>query len=88
MGSINCLIPHILQNILFYVQQKKKLIQAWNNMKVWKPVSAIEKKKGNCDFLSKNFEHNCEFNLVILTFFSQNCMIQTDKSDFFSFSEI
>jgi len=32
MGSINCLVPDILQ-ILFCVQQKK-FIQVWNNLRV------------------------------------------------------
>ncbi len=33
-GDIICLINSILQNILFYDQEKKR-IQVWNEMRVW-----------------------------------------------------
>ncbi len=33
MGTVNCLITSILQNIFFYVQVRKKQIQVWNDIK-------------------------------------------------------
>ncbi len=35
MATINCLVTNILKNIYFFVfSRRKKLIQAWNNMRV------------------------------------------------------
>uniref|UniRef100_A0A673FW13 Cadherin EGF LAG seven-pass G-type receptor 3-like n=1 Tax=Sinocyclocheilus rhinocerous TaxID=307959 RepID=A0A673FW13_9TELE len=41
MGTINCLSKSILQNIFFYVQHKKKLIQVWNDIGFLCTVVAI-----------------------------------------------
>ncbi len=35
-GPSNCLVTHILQNIIFWVQQKKKCIEVWNKLRVSK----------------------------------------------------
>ncbi len=34
MAAVNYLISRILHNIFFYAQEKKKLIQVWNNSRV------------------------------------------------------
>lgn len=35
-GLLCCLIHIVLQKILFYVQQKKKVVQFWNDMRASK----------------------------------------------------
>jgi len=58
MGSINRLITNILQNIFLCLQQKKKIIQVWNNLRVskWWP--------------NFHFEVNYSFKMRLFFFFA------------------
>ncbi len=60
MGTISCLITHILQNIFFVFNRKNKLIQVWKTMRVskWRHNYYFVV---NCSFKLIFYDHNATF---------------------------